>query len=91
MIGGKSLAALGIGLLLVGLLAGYLLWGRSTRTVMDELADVKARLGEQTRRADELQSKFAETESDLRQAAEGLRRERELRERFEDLVSKGRK
>lgn len=89
--GVKSLAGLGIGLLLVGLLVGYLIWGRSTQKLANELADVKARLAEQARHADELQSKYAETESELRRAAEGLRRERELRERFEDLVSKGRK
>jgi hypothetical protein len=53
--------------------------------------DLKTQLTEQQRRADELQSKLAGTEAELSRAAEGLRRERELREKFEDMVNKGRK
>jgi hypothetical protein len=87
----KPAAALGIALLLLGFGLGYLMWGRGTTELRNELARANARLTEQSMRADEWQSKFAETESELKRAAEGLRRERELRERFERLVSEGRK
>jgi len=87
----KSLAAVGVALLLLGLGLGYLRWGRNSTELRSELAGVKARLAEQSMRADEWHSKFAETEAELKRAAEGLRRERELRERLEDLVNKGRK
>lgn len=87
----KSAAALGIALLLVGLLVGYLIWGRAAPSLVNELATVKERLAAETRRADETQSKLAETESELKRAAEGLKSEREFRQRLEQLVSKGRK
>jgi len=83
--------AAGLGTLLVGVLAGYLMWGLPTRDVARQLDETRTRLGEQSRRADELQAKVAETESELKRAAEGLLRERELREKFEDLVNQGRK
>jgi hypothetical protein len=89
--GVKLLAALGVGLLLLGLGLGYWLWGRGATQLSDELDRTKIRLAGQSIRADEMQSKFAETESELRRAAEGLKRERELRERYEELVSEGRK
>jgi hypothetical protein len=75
----------------VGLLAGYFMWARPTRDVARQLDEAKTRLSEQGRRADDLQSKLTETEAELKRAAEGLQRERELREKFEDLVNKGRK
>lgn len=87
----KPLAGLGVALLLLGLVLGYLVWGRRTTELANELARVTDRLTRESDRADELQSKFAETEAELRRAAEGLRRERELRARFEDLLSEGRK
>jgi uncharacterized membrane-anchored protein YhcB (DUF1043 family) len=83
--------ALALGTLLIGVLAGYLMWGLPTRNVARQLDDAKTQLTEQRHRADELQSKFAETESELKRAAEGLRRERELREKFEDMVNRGQK
>jgi uncharacterized membrane-anchored protein YhcB (DUF1043 family) len=83
--------ALGLSVLLVGILVGYLVWGLPTRDVTRQLNDLKTQLTEQQRRADELQSKLAGTEAELIRAAEGLRRERELREKFEDMVNKGRK
>jgi uncharacterized protein HemX len=87
----KLLAVLSVALLLLGLGLGYLMWGRGTTELRNELGRANDRLAEQSVRADEMQSKFTETESELRRAAEGLRRERELRERFEELVSEGRK
>jgi uncharacterized membrane-anchored protein YhcB (DUF1043 family) len=83
--------ALGLGVLLVGISVGYLMWGLPTRDVTRQLSDLKTQLTEQQRRADDLQSKLVGTEAELTRAAEGLRRERELREKFEDMVNKGRK
>jgi uncharacterized membrane-anchored protein YhcB (DUF1043 family) len=89
--GARWTIALGLGALLVGVLAGYLMWGLPTRNVARQLDEMKTQLTEQTRRAEEQQAKFTETEAELKRAAEGLRRERELREKFEDMVNKGRK
>ena len=88
---GEALA-LTIGVaLLIGVLAGYLMWGLPTRDVARQLDDAKAQLTEERSRAAELQSQFADTESELKRAAEGLRRERELREKLEEMVSEGKK
>jgi hypothetical protein len=38
-----------------------------------------------------IQRKFAEMEGELMRAGEGLRREREAREKLEEVLSKGRK
>jgi hypothetical protein len=85
-----------IGTLLVGVLVGYVLWGRAPRP--RELADSQARLAEESQRADalqkrmeDLQRKFVDLEAELQRAGEGLRREREAREALEEMVSKGRK
>jgi len=91
VMGARGTVALGLGTLAVGVLAGYLMWGLPSRNVTRELNDTSIQLGEQTRRADELQAKFAETEAELERAAEGLKRERDLREKFEDMVNKGQK
>jgi hypothetical protein len=87
----KAFAGLGVGMLLLGLAVGYFAWGRRTTELASELAQATDRLSRESARADELQSKFSETEAELRRAAEGLRRERELRARFEELVNEGRK
>jgi hypothetical protein len=89
--GARGTVASGLGTLAVGVLAGYLMWGLPSRNVTRELNDASTQLNEQTRRADDLQARFAETESELERAAEGLRRERELREKLEDMVNEGRK
>jgi hypothetical protein len=93
---GRTAAILALGSLLVGLLVGYLFWGRVPH--QQELSDARARLAEQTQRADGLQRqvedlrrKYTETEAELTRAGEGLRREREAREALEEVVSKGRK
>jgi hypothetical protein len=65
--------------------------GLPTRNVARQLDDAKTQLTEEQNRAAELQSKFAETEDELKRAVEGLRRERELREKFEEMVSEGKK
>jgi septal ring factor EnvC (AmiA/AmiB activator) len=87
----RGMVVLALGTLLVGVLAGYFMWGLPTRDVARELADARTQLSNQGRRTDELQSKLAETESELKRAAEGLKRERDLREKFEDMVNKGQK
>jgi uncharacterized membrane-anchored protein YhcB (DUF1043 family) len=88
---GVRWVVLGLGVLFAGILVGYLMWGLPTRDVLRQVNDMKTQLTEQRRRADELQSKLADTAAELSRAAEGLRRERELREKFEDMVNKGRK
>jgi uncharacterized membrane-anchored protein YhcB (DUF1043 family) len=87
----RWITAVAIGTLLIGVLAGYLMWGLPTRNVARQLDDAKTQLTEEHNRAAEWQSKFAETEAELKRAAEGLRRERELREKFEEMVSEGKK
>ena len=87
----RWITALALGTLLIGVLAGYLMWGLPTRNVARQLDDAKAQFTEERGRAAELQSKFSETESELKRAAEGLRRERELREKYEEMVSQGQK
>jgi hypothetical protein len=87
----RWITALALGTLLIGVLAGYLMWGLPTRDVARQLDDAKAQLTEERSRAAELQSQFADTESELKRAAEGLRRERELREKLEEMVSEGKK
>jgi multidrug resistance efflux pump len=82
---------LGLGAVLVGVLAGYLMWGLPTRNAARQLDEMKTQLTQQGRRADELQATFTETEAELKRAAEGLRRERELREKFKDMVNQGQK
>jgi uncharacterized membrane-anchored protein YhcB (DUF1043 family) len=87
----RGMIVTALGAVVAGVLAGYLMWGLPTRNVARQLDEARTRLAEQTLRADELQSKFTETESELKRAAEGLQRERELREKFEDLVNTGKK
>jgi hypothetical protein len=89
--GTRSMIVGALGAAVAGVLAGYLMWGLPTRNVARQLEEARTRLSEQTLRADQLQSRFAETESELKRAAEGLQRERELREKLEDLVNAGRK
>jgi hypothetical protein len=87
----KALAGLGVGMLLLGLVVGYFAGGRRTTELATELAQATDQLSQESARADELQSKFSETEAELKRAAEGLRRERELRARFEELLNESRK
>ena len=71
---------------LVGVLIGL-----PVRPLMKELTDVKAGLVEQTERADAAQGQLAETEAELKRVAERLSSERDLREKYQELVSEGRK
>ena len=87
----RVMAAVGIVALLVGGLAGYLMWGRPTQRVADELAAVRRQVAEETQRASEMQSKLADTEAQLKRLTEALKSEREVRQRLEQTVSEGRK
>ncbi len=87
----KYVVALGIVGVLIGLLVGYLMWDRPARPLVKELADAKAGLVEETQRADEAQGKLSETESELKRAMDRLKSERDLREKYQELVSEGRK
>jgi uncharacterized membrane-anchored protein YhcB (DUF1043 family) len=94
----RGVIGLAIAALLVGIVVGYLVWSRPPRDVARELADTRARLSTETQRADALQKRvedvqrrLGETEGELRRAGEGLMRERQAREKLEELVSKERK
>lgn len=87
----KAAVALSIGLLLVGLLVGYLIWGRPVEPLRQEVADIKARLGEEKRLAEDLQRKVSELEAEVVRTAESLRAEREAKTKLEELVSRGKK
>lgn len=87
----KRVATLGLGFLLVGLLAGYLFWGLPTQKLADEIGTLKARITEEAQRVAEVQSKLADAESERRQLVNELNSERDIRRRLEDLLNRGRK
>lgn len=87
----KQVAALGLGFLLIGLLAGYLFWGLPSQKLAGEIGTLKAGITEEAQRVAEVQSKLADAESERRQLVNELNSEREIRRRLEDLLNKGRK
>jgi uncharacterized membrane-anchored protein YhcB (DUF1043 family) len=88
----KKLAAIvGIAGLLIGALIGYLAVSQTSRKTGEELAAIRGSLSAQQRRSDELQSKLAEAESRVKTLTVELDNERALRQKYEDLVNRGRK
>lgn len=77
--------------LLLGVLVGYVLWGEKTRDLQRELGDLQRREAAEKRRADDLHSRMSEVEAQLKKLTDDLTAERELRNKYERLVSKGRK
>src|SRR5207247_4177048 len=86
LMGGPKITVVAIVLLLVGLLTGYLYWGRSGKQLADELSAAKARLAEaQQAQAGEaaMKAKLDAAEAQLKQLTEQLAREREARQTLE--------
>lgn len=81
--------------LLVGTLAGYLLWGQRTGQLQSELASTRAQLAEQAARTEERQrqaeAKLKQVEAELERMKKDFQSERELRRKYEALLAKGRK
>lgn len=88
----KTMLALGVACVLVGVLIGYLSWGLRSDS---ELAEVKARLAAEEEQAEQAQrqakEKLTQAESRLKELAEDLEFERQRRARLEHLLSEGRK
>ena len=57
---GIKLAVLGLVLVLLGVGLGFLLWGRGTTGLKDELARASTQLAEQSQSTDEWRSRFAD-------------------------------
>jgi hypothetical protein len=98
----KKVIVLGVICVLVGVLIGYLLWGQRTQRLLSELGGARARLeqlqiglAEETQRAKDrgaqLEARLKQAESQLGQATEDLRLERQRRVKLELLISQGRK
>ena len=88
----KTLAALlAAGGLLLGLLAGYFLWGQRGQDLERELKAAQSREAAQKQRADDLASKSAELEAQAKRLTDDLGAERELRHKYEHLVGQGKK
>ncbi len=91
---GKKTTVVGIVLLLIGLLAGYLFWGYRMRDLSAELANAKAKLAEAQQVAAQeatMAAKLKDLEAQLKQVTERLNSERQAREQLQAQVSKGKK
>jgi uncharacterized protein HemX len=91
---GKKVTIVGIVLLLIGLLVGYLWWGAQTKSLQGELDSLKARLAEAQKaatREKELSDKLAQMEGQLKQVSDDLAKEKARREQMQAQVSKGKK
>jgi outer membrane murein-binding lipoprotein Lpp len=81
--------------LVLGLVGGAVLadlvWRPRAASLNHQVADLAARAETQERRADQLESRVRAAEAEAKQLSDQLKDERELRHRYEDVLSKGRK
>ena len=81
--------------LVLGLVAGGVAldqwWRHHTAGLVRQLADMQARQREQARTAEELEARLKKDEEGLKALGEDLQRERDLRQRYERVLSEGRK
>jgi hypothetical protein len=82
---------LAAGGLLLGILAGYVLWGHRSRDLEGQLKAVQGREAAEKQRADDLRSRVAEIEAQVKRLTDDLTAERDLRHKYEGLVGRGRK
>jgi uncharacterized membrane-anchored protein YhcB (DUF1043 family) len=87
----RHAVVLGLVGVVIGLLVGYLVWELPVKPLIKELTNVKADLVEQTKRADAAQGQLEETEAELKRVVKRLSSERDLREKYQELVSEGQK
>ncbi len=91
----KKFASRGLVWLLLGLVGGGLAldqwWRHHTAGLVRQLTDLEAQEKEQAKRADELQSRLNKYEEELKGLQEALGQERDLRHRYERVLSEGRK
>ncbi|MFQ5898360.1 MAG: hypothetical protein ACE5JN_08950 [Candidatus Methylomirabilia bacterium] len=80
-----------IACVLVGVLIGYLRWGRETQTLVGERDEIQASLTAETARSREIETKLERAESELKELADELEFERQRRLKLEGLISEGRK
>lgn len=83
----KTMAAIGVACVLVGILVGYLYWGPRAARLADELAEVKGQLSAQTERAEQLR----QAQARVKELQVNLDLERQRRAQLELIVSEGRK
>jgi hypothetical protein len=77
--------------LVIGLLVGYLWWGQTARRLAVEVPRLEGQIGEFKRQSEDLQVRLTTAEGKLKGLGDELRTERELRQRYEGLVGRGRK
>lgn len=91
----KTVIAVGIAGVLVGILVGYLLWGLGSGKLANELSEVKARLATETQQVEErqrqIEAQLKQAEAKLKKVTGDLELERQRREKLELLLSRGRK
>src|SRR5947199_219770 len=64
---------------------------RHTAGLVRQVTDLEAREKEQAKRADELQARLTRDEEELKALKDELKQERDLRQRYERVLSEGRK
>lgn len=77
--------------LVIGGLVGYLWWGQPSQRLNQELAQVQTQLGDATRTIEDLSGKLKNAEAQIKMLGDELTAERELRQRYEAVVGRGRK
>ncbi len=91
----KKFASRGLVWFLLGLIGGGLAldqwWRHQTASLVRQLTDLEAREREQAKRADELKARLGKYEEELKGLQEALGQERDLRRRYERVLSEGRK
>ncbi len=84
-------AIIGIAGLLVGLLVGYLSWGQANRKLTADVSRLEQQAAESKQQADDLRGRLTSAEGQLKTLTEEMKTERELRQRYEGLVTRGKK
>ena len=92
---GKSILRRAVVWLILGLIGGGiaadLWWRQATRGTDKQVKQLQTEIDSEKMGAQQLESKLAEAGGELRQLKEQLAAERNLRRRYEDLVTRGRK
>lgn len=87
----RKVVPLAVACVLLGVLGGYLWWGREPQTLVGDLREVRASLSSESARSREFETKLEQAESELKQLEDELEFERQQRAKLEDLISEGRK
>jgi cell division protein FtsB len=87
----RTATVVGIVALIIGLLVGYLYWGQTAGKLRADVTRLDQLVADAKQQTEDLKTRLGNAEAQVKTLGEQLQTEKDLRQKYEGMVSRGKK